>query len=87
MQALAYQYQCSLERINDNLPRIDIALVVKQGCLQYEPPLEEVHVTHYKSHLKPLLAIPLNFKVSLADNHYLCCCQIEMHQMPMYQLT
>ena len=63
LQALSYQYQCSLECINENLPQIDISLVVKQGRLQYEPPLEEVHVVHYKNHLKPLLAIPLNFKV------------------------
>ncbi|KAL3130926.1 hypothetical protein ABBQ38_000251 [Trebouxia sp. C0009 RCD-2024] len=61
-KALSYQYQCSLESINDNLPQMEISLVVKQGRLQYEPPLEEVHSAHYKNHLKPLLAIPLNFK-------------------------
>lgn len=63
LQALSYQYQCSLECINENLPQIDISLVVKQGRLQYEPPLEEIHVAHYKNLLKPLLAIPMNFKV------------------------
>ena len=64
-QALSYQYQCSLESINDSLPQMEISLVVKQGRLQYEPPLEEVHAAHYKNHLKPLLAIPLNFKVKV----------------------
>lgn len=63
LQALAYQYQCSLEGINDKLPQTDISLVMKQGRLQLEPPLEEIHVAHYKNQLKPLLAIPLNFKV------------------------
>ena len=64
-QALAYQYRCSLESINDNLAQIDVSLAVKHGRLQFEPPLEEIHVAHYKNQLRPLLAIPLNFKVGL----------------------
>ncbi len=69
LQALAHQYKRSLESIHDNLPHIDISLVVKQGYLQFEPPLEEVHVAHYKNQLKPLLAIPLNFKVSFVNTN------------------
>ena len=65
LQALAYQYCCSLESINNNLAQIDISLTVRQGRLQFEPPLEEIHVAHYKNQLRPLLAIPLNFKVGL----------------------
>ena len=65
LQALAYQYRCSLESINDHLAQIDISLAVKQGRLQFEPPLEEVHAARYKNQLRPLLAIPLNFKVGL----------------------
>ncbi|DBA90074.1 TPA: hypothetical protein ACH3X2_004335 [Trebouxia sp. C0005] len=61
-KALAYQYCCSLESINNNLAQIDISLTVRQGRLQFEPPLEEIHVAHYKNQLRPLLAIPLNFK-------------------------
>lgn len=82
LQALAYQYQCSLEGINDKLPQTDISLVMKQGRLQLEPPLEEIHVAHYKNQLKPLLAIPLNFKVG----HYApwqpshsSCTALELH--------
>ncbi len=65
LQALAYQYRCSLENVNDDLAQIDISLAVKQGRLQFEPPLEEIHAAHYKNQLRPLLAIPLNFKVGL----------------------
>lgn len=65
LQALAYQYRCSLESVNDDLAQIDISLAVKQGRLQFEPLLEEIHAAHYKNQLRPLLAIPLNFKVGL----------------------
>lgn len=65
LQALAHQYRCSLKSVNDNLAQIDISLAVKQGRLQFEPPLEEIHAAHYKNQLRPLLAIPLNFKVGL----------------------
>lgn len=41
-----------------------VSLVVKQGQLVYDPPLEDMRSAHYKTHLRPLLAIPINFKVS-----------------------
>lgn len=73
-QALALQYQWTLESINDNLPQVSISLVVKQGQLQFDPPLEDLRSAHYKTHLRPVLAIPINFKVSLAVTMY---CQQE----------
>lgn len=55
-----------MESINDNLPQVIVSLVVKQGQVTYDPPLEDVRSAHYRTHLRPLLTIPMNFKVSIA---------------------
>lgn len=45
--------------INQALPDIEVKMTFRQHRLQYEPPLEEMRIKHYKDHLNTFLGLPL----------------------------
>jgi len=61
-KALEYQYIQGLTCINQALPEIDIKMVFRQHKLQYDPPLEDIRIKHYKDHLNTFLGLPLRMK-------------------------
>ena len=56
-KALEYQYRHGLEFLNESLPAIEVKLVFKHRKLQFEPPLEEIRASYYKS-IKSFVSIP-----------------------------
>ncbi len=48
-----------LECINKTLPEIEVRMVFRQHKLQYDPPLEELRIKHYKDYLNTFLGLPL----------------------------
>ena len=60
-KALEHQYQVGLEALNEHLPEIEVELVYRNQCLQFNPPIEDIRMKYF-SQLKRFLAIPKHFK-------------------------
>ena len=60
-KALEYQYYRGLEVITDTIPKTVVTVVVRHHIVQFDPPIEELHMSIMKT-LKSYINIPFSFK-------------------------
>ncbi|QDZ22651.1 heavy chain of dynein [Chloropicon primus] len=60
-KALEYQYYRGLEVITDTIPKTVVTVVVRHHRVQFDPPVEELHMSIMKT-LKSYINIPFSFK-------------------------
>ena len=60
-KALEYQYYRGLEVITDTIPKTVVTVVVRHHRVQFDPPIEELHMSIMKT-LKSYINIPFSFK-------------------------
>ena len=60
-KALEYQYYRGLEVITETIPKTVVTVVVRHHRVQFDPPVEELHMSIMKT-LKSYINIPFSFK-------------------------
>ena len=60
-KALEYQYYRGLEVITETIPKTVVTVVVRHHRVQFDPPIEELHMSIMKT-LKSYINIPFSFK-------------------------